>query len=97
MVGIGFLLRQRQGVKPVAWAVLAASVLFFLLTNLGVWAVSGLYPKTLQGLMACYTAAIPFFRSTLIGNIFYSTLLFGCFALAEKRFAALKEPALLKT
>ena len=63
--------------KPLAWrigTVIAAPVAFFLISNFGVWANGGSlagdvpYPRNLQGLVECYTAALPFFRGTLIGD-----------------------------
>jgi hypothetical protein len=70
-------------VLRVGAAGVVASVLFFLVTNFGTWALSGMYPHTLAGLGACYVAAIPFFQNTLAGDLFYAALLFGGFALAE--------------
>ena len=70
---------------------LAGSVLFFVWTNFGVWAFWNLYPHTLEGLVACYTAAIPFFRNTLLGDVVYSTALFGGFALAERFLPVLRD------
>jgi hypothetical protein len=58
-------------------------VLFFAVTNFGVWLVSGMYGHTLQGLAACYVAAIPFLQNTIAGDLFYATLLFGGFRIAE--------------
>jgi hypothetical protein len=87
---IGFLLRQRQNALAIAGATLAGSIFFFIWTNFGVWAFSSLYPHTLDGLMACYTVAIPFFRNTLLGDAVYTTALFGGFALAEKLLPALR-------
>jgi hypothetical protein len=65
-------------------------VLFFVVTNFGAWATGMLYPLTWEGLVACYVAAIPFFGNTLAGDLVYTGLLFGAFALAERlpRFAA---------
>ena len=94
VVCVGFLLRGRVRTLPVATAALAGSVLFFLVSNFGVWATGAWYPKTAAGLGACYVAGIPFFRNTLLGDAFYTALLFGIVALAERRFAALREPAL---
>ena len=48
----------------------AASVMFFVVTNFCVWALGSLYPKTWEGLLACYVAAIPFFQNDLLGNLF---------------------------
>jgi hypothetical protein len=48
---------------------LLAGVVFFLVSNLGVWATSQMYPKTWEGLIHCYTMGIPFFRATLSGTL----------------------------
>ena len=91
---LGFLLRRRRTVATVALATLASSTLFFLATNFVWFYGSGsLYPRTAAGLLACYGAALPFFRNSLAGDFFYSALLFGTFALAEWRFPALRWPA----
>lgn len=92
-VCIGFALRSQKRIFPICFATLASSTLFFLITNFGVWFFDQLYPKTFNGLWACYTAAIPFFRNSLLGDFFYGAVLFGTFALAEKSFPHLrKEP-----
>jgi hypothetical protein len=93
IVCLGFWLRRRRKVVPVGGAALASSVLFFALTNFGVWALGSLYPKTWDGLVACYVAAIPFFHNTLLGDAVYTAVLFGGLALAEKGLPALREPA----
>lgn len=95
IVCLGFWLRPRRTVVPIAGAALASSVLFFGLTNFGVWALGSWYPKTWDGLVACYVAAIPFFQNTLLGDAVYATALFGGLALAEKGLPALREPALV--
>jgi hypothetical protein len=64
-------------------ASVAGSIVFFLVSNFGTWALSGMYAHTLTGLAACYAAAIPFFQNTLAGDLFYATLLFGGFRVAE--------------
>jgi hypothetical protein len=63
---------------------------FYLITNLAVWAFTGLYAKTLAGLAACYVAAVPFYRTMLIGDLFYLAVLLGCLAIAR---ATTKTPA----
>ena len=55
---------------------LGASVIFFVLSNLGVWLSEQGYPLTMGGLVACYTMALPFFQNTLIGDLFYALVLF---------------------
>ena len=89
-VGIGIVLARRKSVPGIAIAAIASSVLFFAVTNFGVWLVMDYYPKTLAGLGACYAAAIPFFQNSLAGDLFYTALLFGGFALLERGIPALR-------
>lgn len=96
-VWLGFWLRPRRRPLPIAAGTLASSVLFFLITNFGVWALGSLYPRTIEGLIACYLAAIPFFQNTLLGDGAYTAVLFGSFALGERLYPALREPALVST
>lgn len=91
IVCLGFNLRRNKSVSSIAATTLAGSVLFFVVTNLAVWAFNGLYPMTLGGLGACYVAAIPFFGGTLAGDAVYVGVLFGSFALAERTFPRLSE------
>ena len=67
---------------------LAGSVQFFLITNFFVWFAGTMYPHTLGGLAACYIAALPFFGRTLLGDLFYSGVLFSAYALLERRIHA---------
>ncbi|MGH2403238.1 MAG: DUF6580 family putative transport protein [bacterium] len=91
IVCLGFWLRGRKSVLRIAGAALAGSILFFVVTNFGVWAMGSLYPKSLDGLLAAYVAAIPFFRNTLAGDVLYTAALFGGFALLESVVGALRE------
>ncbi|HUH04559.1 MAG TPA: DUF6580 family putative transport protein [Kofleriaceae bacterium] len=92
IVGLGVWLRPRRR-QPLAIAgtALAASTIFFVTTNFAVWAMGSGYPHTAAGLLACYTAAIPFYQWTMIGDLFYAAVLFGALAAAELRFPALAE------
>jgi hypothetical protein len=87
---IGWALARRKTVLTIAGAALASSLLFFVLTNFGMWLFSGFYPLTWGGLAACYVAAIPFFQNTLAGDLFFTALLFGGFALAERLVPSLR-------
>jgi hypothetical protein len=64
-------------------AIIAYSLLFFVVTNLAVWAFSGLYPLTAAGLATCYAAALPFLPQTVIGDLFWAAVLFGGAALVQ--------------
>lgn len=93
IVAIGQFVSQRKSFFRVTGAALVSSVLFFLLSNLGVWLVGAFYPKTVDGLVTCYIAAIPFFQNTLIGDLLYTATLFGGFALLSRSWSALRESA----
>ena len=54
--------------------VISAAVIFFLITNFGVW-TSGMYGYTFQGLLNCFVLAIPFFTFTLISTLIYSVII----------------------
>jgi hypothetical protein len=91
-VAIGFWLRRKRSAPRLAAATLAGAVQFFLVSNFALWASSiGSFPKTADGLAACYLAGIPLFWNTLAGDAFYAALLFGGMALAERRFPVLRE------
>jgi hypothetical protein len=87
---LGMAALQRRSALRVGLAAIAGSILFFAITNFGMWLFSGFYPRTLAGLEACYIAAIPFFQNTVAGDLFYATLLFGGFALAEHLLPAVR-------
>lgn len=86
---LGFVLRVRGSIMRIAGASVAGAMLFYIVTNFGVWLAGGLYSKTLAGLVTCYVAAIPFFWNTLFSDLFYAALLFGIWSLAERRWPVL--------
>lgn len=90
VVGIGFYLLKNIKVTNIALAALIGAVVFFLITNFGVWATGLTYPKTGAGLIACFAAGIPFFGYTLLGNLFYSAVLFGAFEFTKRKMPALQ-------
>lgn len=89
-VGLGNFLRRRVTVARATLLALAAAVLFFLLSNFSVWLSGKLYSPDLEGLLACYVAAIPFAKNMLAANLFYSGVLFGGFELAQLRWPSLR-------
>lgn len=80
----GSRIRERAGLVSIGLTTLTASILFFVLTNLGVFLFENMYPKTGAGLMECFTMALPFFRNSVLGDIFYTFILFGLFAFAKR-------------
>lgn len=87
---LGSILLKRVKLMPLLGTSIAASLLFFLVTNFGHWTIDPLYTKNFSGLMTCYIAAIPYFWNTLLGDLFYVGLLFGVFELIQYRFPVLQ-------
>lgn len=95
IVGIGMGALQKVTAGRVISSALASSVLFFLITNFAVWYGStGFYPPTLAGLGACYLAGLQFYQqeffgnlflNTVMGDLFFSGILFGSFELLKNR------------
>ena len=63
---------------------LGASLFFFVVTNFAVWGTSGMYAHTWNGLVQCYTLALPFFRNTFLSDVIYTAALFGLYVLATR-------------
>jgi hypothetical protein len=84
IAALGLVLRRHRSVPVIAACTLGGSVIFFLVTNFAWWAGYDLYPHTAEGLVESYTAALPFFHWTVLGDAFFSTVFFGGFAWAEK-------------
>lgn len=76
---LGLWLRKHKNVKYIVGASLASSIMFFLITNFGFWLTYSLYPKTMAGQLEAYAMALPFFRNTLMGDLFYTGVFFGSY------------------
>lgn len=81
---IGYLVRRQKNVLNIITGALGGSLLFFTITNFAVWLFSSYYAKTWEGLLTAYTLAIPFFRNTLMGDLFYVAVFFGVYAGARQ-------------
>jgi len=84
---LGRSLRQRTTAIKIIVAATLPAVLFYLTTNFAQWVVDGqhlhsMYSRDLSGLLNCYAAGIPFFRSMLEGDVLFGGVLFGLYALA---------------
>lgn len=78
---IGIWLRDHKKPQYIISASIFASIQFFIITNFGVW-TSGMYSRGFDGLIQSYMMGIPFFRWTLLGDLFYSVTFFGIYELA---------------
>ena len=68
---------------------LSSTAIFFLISNAGCMVGNPAYPQNFGGLMSCYAAGIPFLKGTLLGDLFYSGVLFGSFYFAQRRIPLL--------
>lgn len=57
-----------------------ASVVFYLVSNFGsLFSPTGLYTKDITGLMQSYIAGLPFFRTSLLSNLIFTSIIFGSY------------------
>jgi hypothetical protein len=87
VVPVGWLLRGRTSVGRVLAASLAGPTVFFVVSNLMVWAGGLLYPRTAAGLTACFAAAIPFYGNTLASGVVFCAILFGGYEYYRRKVA----------
>lgn len=88
ITGIGYLLHKKITPLRVGFGSLAGSILFFIITNFGVWITSSMYEKNIGGLLKSYMMGLPFFRNTVIGDLFYNAVFFagyGIFLVLSKQ------------
>ena len=82
LIGLmGILIRKNKSVLSLVGYSLFGSLLFFILTNFAVWFFASWYSHDFKGLTECYSMAIPFFKNTLAGDLFYTSIVFGAYEL----------------
>ena len=88
---IGFWLKKRIETRSGAGkagfifgTTLVSSIIFFIVTNFGVWISGMFYEMSFNGLVQCYAMAVPFFRNSLGGDLFYVTAMFGVYSLVTR-------------
>ncbi len=89
IVMLGMVMIKQKKIGNIFFASVSASVLFFIITNFGIWISTPYYEKTGAGLAASYTAAIPFFHHTLLGDLFFVAIMFGLYELFKVKFPSL--------
>lgn len=77
---IGLWLKSHKNAGYIFGTTLVSSIIFFVITNFGVWA-TGYYGYSSSGLAECYTMAIPFFKNSVAGDLVYVTAMFGIYEL----------------
>ena len=80
---MGTWLARRDGMHRILIGSLAGSVLFFIVTNLGVFFIDKMYPMSWAGFYECFLMALPFFRNSVAGDLFYVSVIFSVFALLK--------------
>lgn len=86
---LGIFSLKKVKTANVVLSSIAGSVIFFLVTNNAFWPANPLYTQDFSGLMLSYAAGVPFFWNSLAGDLVYSGILFGGYALARQRFPVL--------
>ncbi|MBI2452943.1 MAG: hypothetical protein HYV55_01825 [Parcubacteria group bacterium] len=74
---LGMIVGKQKRPEKIFLAAVTGSLVFYLVTNAAVWIFSPWYPHNLQGLLLSYTLALPFFKMTLLGDVFYAAVFFG--------------------
>ncbi len=77
MFAVGRLVKRNKKWHTILGGTVLGSVLFFLITNAAVWAFGTMYVHNFAGLMESYAMAVPFFRNSLMGDLFYTGILVG--------------------
>ncbi len=83
---LGFNLHNKVKPGRVFLTTLSSSVLFYILTNFACWYGSPYYAQDFTGMIICYDGALPFFRSSLISDLFFSTVLFTSFEIIKVKY-----------
>jgi len=77
---IGLVGKKNIGTAKILGLSLVSSVVFFLVSNFGVWAdVQSGYARSFQGLIDCYIMGLPFFQWTVLGDLLFTSVLFGAY------------------
>lgn len=80
---LGLWIRKHNKPGFVLGASLIASLQFFLITNFGVWVTTNMYSHDLNGLLQSYLMGLPFYKYTLLGDLFYTVSFFGLYKLVR--------------
>ena len=90
-----FTLKPKISLLNIGLSSFFSSLIFFIISNFGVWYGSGLYSFNLIGLISCYINALPFYYNTLISFLFYSYILIGSFYILQKKYKSVRPVHLL--
>jgi hypothetical protein len=80
---IAYLPARLRAPGMFAPAIIAYSLIFYVVTNFAVWALSSMYPHTAAGLATAFAAGLPYLPQTIIGDLFWAAVFFGGAALVR--------------
>ncbi|MDD5059940.1 MAG: hypothetical protein PHY35_02325 [Candidatus Omnitrophica bacterium] len=81
---LGFMVKNRKTIPGVGLTAVASSVIFYLITNFGVWAM-GWYPQNIKGLLDCYILGLPFLRLFTLSTLIYTFVFFAVYEFIASR------------
>lgn len=84
IISLGYHFKSHRFLKTAPLLCFCSSLLFFFVSNFGVWMTSSLYPKTISGLGVCYLAAVPFLMNQIMGDLVYISILLSYVYMIEK-------------
>lgn len=93
---LGSGIAKRLSFSSVLAGSLGSTLIFFTVSNFGVWAVTGLYPQTATGLLNCFLMALPFLKNTLLSDLLFNVLMFGSLLFSGLKASAKLELATAK-
>ncbi len=93
---IGVLTKKHKNIPGIAFSSIISSLLFYIITNFGVWIV-GWYPHTTKGLIDCYIMGLPFLRTFTIATLAYAAVFFGIYELVARLVKNTKLSGILLT
>lgn len=80
---IGLAIRKRKNIATVIGGSVLASVVFYLITNFAYFYPVTMYSHDWQGIVSSYVNALPFFRNTFLGDLFYVGIFFASYELVR--------------
>lgn len=90
MVLVGKWMKTNESVGRFIGSSLVIVLIHWIVTDIGVWLGSTIYPQTIEGLWACLLAAIPYERNLLVGTLVYGSIMFGAFEWLKYKLPALQ-------
>lgn len=87
IVVLGKLLFNNITIAKVLTGSITASLIFFIISNFGVWLEGTMYPMTFNGIITCYKMAIPFYKATFVSDMVFTTVFFGLMYLLQDKLS----------